>query len=117
MSMPSFKEFITEFNNDESMVVDPEFVAKNPRLQARAALMKTDPDQFQKVYKREVMRDANQRRKQQMMKKAGNRVQSTGSQQDQPNTTGIEADRPGTSAGGSTNGGATGMTRSTRGMP
>lgn len=109
----TFKEFLNELD-DEPMVIDPEFVANNPRLQQarKAASSPAGQDRFQMMYKREVMRSPEQRRKQKMMKRAGDKAQKTGSQQD-PSATGLSGDTQGVQGG---EGSATGLSAGTRGV-
>lgn len=81
----TFKEFlILEVDMSEPMVVDPTFVERNPRLvQARkSATSPTGNERFQKMYRREVLRDTDQRKKQKMLQRTAAKYSTDKSEQE-----------------------------------
>jgi hypothetical protein len=113
--MLTFKEFLAEFEDESPMVIDPEFVANNPQLQQaqKGSGSPSGQKRFQAMYKREVMRNAEQRRKQKMMDRAKAKASRGQSKQD-PSVTGISPDQPGTSGGNNTT--TTGYNAGSRGI-
>jgi hypothetical protein len=78
MANITFKEYLLEQAETENMSIDQDFVERTPQLKSKTNLLRTNPAEFQRLYRQAVRRDPEQKRIEQMKKTAVDRVTSAG---------------------------------------